>query len=160
MSRNLKEDYILNDLNLEPIIVKAMDAEEGKGWDLTKAKKISEEYRKYLILCLKYPKKSIVPSPLVDEFWHLHILDTQKYAEDCESIFGYFLHHFPYFGMRGEEDANNLKDAWHETLNLYEENFGKPEKHLWAKSTRCPSCGRRCSKRVENAFMEDRPSLC
>ena len=80
MSRNLKEDYILNDLNLEPIIVKAMDAEEGKGWDLTKAKKISEEYRKYLILCLKYPKKSIVPSPLVDEFWHLHILDTQKYA--------------------------------------------------------------------------------
>ena len=59
------------------------------------------------------------------EFWHFHILDTLKYQEDCDNIFGYFLHHFPYFGMRGQEDEANLKEAWNSTISLYEKTFGK-----------------------------------
>lgn len=73
---------------------------------------------------------------MIDDFWHLHILDTQKYAEDCQVIFGYFLHHFPYFGMRGEEDAKNLSDSWEETCNLYQNRFGSLSE-LWVSSERC-----------------------
>lgn len=51
------------------------------------------------------------------------ILDTEKYAQDCERVFGYFLHHFPYFGMRGEEDAAKLAASAGETKGLFEQEF-------------------------------------
>ncbi len=34
-------------------------------------------------------------SPEIDLFWHEHILDTKKYKQDCEMVFGRFLHHVP-----------------------------------------------------------------
>lgn len=59
----------------------------------------------------------------MDIFWHYHILDTAKYAEDCNEIFGYFLHHYPYFGMNGKQDALNLNNAFEETQILYKDHF-------------------------------------
>jgi hypothetical protein len=125
-------------------MVKLMDAEEGMGWSLDFTKRIADEYRKFLILCKENPDVAIVPSSFVDDFWHFHILDTQKYQEDCETLFGYFLHHFPYFGMRGKEHEENLKKAWEETCQLYRTNFGELPIDLWLTSKRCPNCGRRC----------------
>ena len=117
------------------------------GWDLEYAKIVEIEYKKFLTLCLEYPKNAIVPSLEVDKFWHYHILDTMKYAEDCENIFGYFLHHFPYFGMRGEEYLNNLNKAWRETCEIYINRFGEPKEivrqQMWSKFARCSNCGRR-----------------
>lgn len=134
------------DLDLEPILVKIMDRDEGLGWDLEYAKMIEIEYKKFLTLCAEFPQKAIVPPVEVDKMWHYHILDTMKYAEDCQNIFGYFLHHFPYFGMRGVEDANNLQNAWAQTCELYIARFGKPsefvEQEIWQKVARCPNCGR------------------
>jgi hypothetical protein len=46
---------------------------------------------------------------IVDEIWHQHILDTHAYHRDCDAIFGSYLHHFPYFGMRGDADAQALR---------------------------------------------------
>lgn len=111
-------------LNLDPIKIKLMDKKEGKGWTRAQADNAEIAYKQFLQLNLKYPGKSIVPTATCDTFWHAHILDTQKYAEDCQKIFGYFLHHFPYFGMRGEEDAANLKTAFEETKALYASEFG------------------------------------
>lgn len=48
-----------------------------------------------------------------------------EYAEDCQNIFGYFLHHFPYFGMRGDDDSKNLKDAFAHTNDLLLQKFGQ-----------------------------------
>lgn len=149
---------IIKELDLEPLIVKAMDAEEGMGWALEYAIEVAEEYRKYLTLCLENPKASIVPSQNVDKFWHLHILDTQKYQEDFQNVFGYFLHHFPYFGMRGEKDAQNLQQAWEESCAVYAKRFGGMDKALWQSSARCPNCGRRGGS--EDAYAsEERPRL-
>jgi hypothetical protein len=66
----------------------------------------------------------IAPSKDVDAFWHGHILDTMKYAEDCDQVFGYFLHHFPYFGMRGADDAAALSAAAEQMRALTEKEFG------------------------------------
>jgi hypothetical protein len=33
-----------------------------------------------------------------DMVWHSHILHTRQYAEDCEKLFGRFLHHTPETG--------------------------------------------------------------
>lgn len=75
--------------------------------------------------------------------WHHHILDTHAYAPDCQSVFGHFLHHFPYWGMRGEEDKAELYSAYAATLQLYEQHFGAPESEIWEGPARCPNCGRR-----------------
>lgn len=137
-----------------------MDAEEGLGWTLDHAMRISAEYKKYLTLCLENPEAAVVPARDIDDFWHLHILDTRKYAEDCDKIFGSFLHHFPYFGMRGEEDARNLQKAWAESCNMYQQRFGEMDSELWTASGRCPNCGRKCSDDLSNQYMdEQRPRL-
>lgn len=43
---------VIKNLDLEPIIVKAIDSEEGYGWSLELAQQIAEEYRKYLMFRL------------------------------------------------------------------------------------------------------------
>lgn len=111
-------------LDLDPIKFKLMDKKEGLGWTREQADRLELEYRRFLALTAKYPEEVIAPSSEVDKFWHGHILDTMKYAEDCQRIFGHFLHHFPYFGMRDAEDAANLVDAATNTRRLYEQEFG------------------------------------
>src|SRR5882762_1037407 len=112
-------------LDLDPIKVKLMGTDEGEGWSLQYVNQTETEYKRFLTLSVKYPQETIAPSKDVDKFWHGHILDTMKYAEDCQNVFGYFLHHFPYFGMRGEEDAANLTEAGRTTNCLYEKEFGE-----------------------------------
>jgi len=146
------------ELDLEPIMVKALDPEEGYGWSLEHTKKVALEYRRFLLLCGLFADEPVVPSSQIDDFWHLHILDTKKYAEDCNVALGFFLHHFPYFGMRGAKDAQDLANAWKRTLGLYEQTFGEPPAELWTASNRCPNCGRRCRKR-DAAEFEVRPRL-
>ncbi len=111
-------------LDLDAIKFKLVNTEEGQGWSRQYADHNELEYKRFLILLAKYPEAPITPSKSVDKFWHGHILDTLKYAEDCQSTFGYFLHHFPYFGMRGEEDAVNFNEAVKLTNLLYEQEFG------------------------------------
>jgi hypothetical protein len=112
-------------LDLDAIKFKLMDAKEGHGWSREEADRHELEYRRFLALIAKYPEEAITPNSDVDKFWHGHILDTMKYAEDCAHVFGYFLHHFPYFGMRGDEDAANLAEAAAQTRRLYEQEFGR-----------------------------------
>lgn len=112
-------------LDLEPIMVKLMDESEGEGWSLERAQTEEKWYKRFLCLNAIYPNRSIVPTKSIDTFWHYHILDTEKYAEDCQGVFGYFLHHFPYFGLRGEEDRKNLVDASKETWDLFRSHFAE-----------------------------------
>jgi hypothetical protein len=114
----------IQSLDLAPIKFKLMDAEEGEGWSRETVDRLEVEYKRFLTLLVKYPDAVIAPSKDVDAFWHGHILDTMKYAEDCENVFGYFLHHFPYFGMRGADDAAALSDAAAQTQALLEKEFG------------------------------------
>lgn len=111
-------------LDLDPIKFKLMDPEEGEGWSRETADRLEVEYKRFLTLLVKYPEDVIAPTKDVDAFWHGHILDTMKYAEDCERVFGYFLHHFPYFGMRGPDDATALARAAETTRELLQKEFG------------------------------------
>ena len=112
-------------LDLDPIKRKLMDPEEGQGWSREYADQMETAYKRYLTLLAKYPDETIAPTKDVNKFWHGHILDTIKYAEDCENVFGYFLHHFPYFGMRGEDDAAALRAASERMHEIYAREFGE-----------------------------------
>lgn len=111
-------------LDLDPIKVKLMDADEGHGWSREYAERMEVAYKRFLTLLVTHPETTMAPSKEIDKFWHGHILDTMKYADDCQQVFGYFLHHFPYFGLRGADDAAQLEKAGRETARLYAEEYG------------------------------------
>jgi hypothetical protein len=112
-------------LDLNAIKVKLMHPKSGKGWSQQRAEAAEQEYRRFLYLAKKFPNEPTAPLVDVDEFWHYHILDTMKYAADCDRVFGYFLHHFPYAGMRGKADEAALQRMGERTRALYEQTFGE-----------------------------------
>jgi hypothetical protein len=125
MNANNLSDAVMQ-LDLEPIKMKLMHRESGEGWSLDKANAVEKEYRRFLCLMKMYPQDAIAPLVDVDTFWHYHILDTMKYAADCEQAFGYFVHHYPYVGMRGGGDEQFRVDSGERMQRLYEATFGEP----------------------------------
>lgn len=142
LSDNLFMDDIIS-LDLEMIKLKLQDKEEGEGWSKELCDSTEIEYKRFLALKRNYPEKEIVPHGSIDKFWHQHILDTAKYFDDCGELFGYFVHHFPYFGMNGVEDAKNLVDAFEETKKLYKKHFGV-DYIGFAKRCKAPKCRTQC----------------
>jgi hypothetical protein len=114
-------------LDLTPIKFKATRsaADDGYGWSPQYADQMELAYKRYLILHAKYPEMTLAPERDIDRFWHMHILDTRKYATDCDAAFGHFLHHFPYLGLRGEGDEQALQAAFEAMQRLYAEEFGE-----------------------------------
>ncbi len=117
---------LIDALDLEPIVFKLTASEYGEVPEMTlaEADRAVVLYRQFLMLHLLYPTKALVPTRIIDAIWHAHILDTAKYREDCERIFGRFLDHFPYLGLRGEEDVRNWHAASDETRRLFLHHFG------------------------------------
>jgi hypothetical protein len=115
-------------LDLEMVKMKMREPEEKLGWTHEQVEAAEIEYKRYLTLCLRfpYPKHSVVPNKIMDTMWHYHIMDTKAYHKDCNTVFGHYLHHYPYFGLRGEEDAKNLKSAFEKTKEYYISEFREP----------------------------------
>ena len=115
-------DTLVDELDLEPV---AFKLQLEHGWSLDRVNHAIRQYRLWLKMIARYPDVSIIPNKEVDEAWHTHILDTRKYAVDCDRIFGHFLHHFPYFGMRGAEDRHDLHTAFAKSQSMMMEAFGE-----------------------------------
>jgi hypothetical protein len=113
-------------LDLEPVKVRIMDPKVGEGWSREYADSIERAYKTYLSMLAKNPDEAedILLSKDVDEFWHTHILQTIKYHEDCEAVFGKYLHHQPHIGEIAPEDLEKRKQAAEKTRRLYEAEFG------------------------------------
>ncbi len=117
---------LIDELDLEPIVFKLVHPEPGvTDMTLEEADLLVLKYRRFLTLCAMYPGEAIVPSKELDPAWHTHILDTQKYIEDCTNIFGFVLHHFPYLGSRGAADEKLLVEKFSRTCELYKLHFGE-----------------------------------
>jgi hypothetical protein len=97
---------------------------EEHNWAVEFCEEVESLYRRFLALNVRYPDRKICPTGPIDEFWHAHILDTRAYMRDCEILFGYYLHHFPYFGMRGPDDREALEKAFRESVELFIIHFG------------------------------------
>ena len=126
--------------DLSNIRFKLANPEDGMAPSDAELAAMETEYRKFIALRIAHPDDEIVPCKLVDAMWHRHILDTRAYAEDCQRLFGAFMHHFPYFGMRGPDDEQALHDAYGATLERYRDAFGEPPAETWVS----PDARRRC----------------
>lgn len=143
-------------LDLEPIVFTLTHPDDGEpGMTLAKADEAVRHYRAFLHLLALYPDRQIVPTKVIDAVWHAHILDTSKYAADCEQVFGRFVHHFPYFGLRGAEDAAALQAAGAATRRLLGELLGRDVGDRGPKVcspfTKCfPGPNQKCSGQCDN----------
>ena len=126
----------INALDLESVKVRAMDPELGEGWTREYAEGIERGYRTYLTMLAKYPDhaEDILLSKDVDEFWHTHILQTIKYTEDCEAVFGKYLHHAPHVGEVTPADKEKRVALAEKTRRLYQREFGSERDYnaAWA----------------------------
>ena len=91
------------------------------GWSKEDVSLMNDYYKKWLSLHVCYPNLATAPSMKLDEYWHMHILDTKKYMEDCQLVFGEYLHHYPYFGL--ESDTSDLDSGFELTKKLFMKHF-------------------------------------
>lgn len=108
-----REEFMrtLNTLDFGPLVYKLMHAEDRPGISLEQALDAVKKYKGFLLLYYLSPGKMLSPSRYIDYVWHTHILDTELYATQTRALFGYYLHHFPFFGARGEADQKELLAA-------------------------------------------------
>src|SRR5262245_13439401 len=93
-------------LDLESVKKRLMDSKRGEGWSREYADSIEVTYKTYLTMLAKYQDdaEDIILSEDTDEFWHTYILQTTKYTNDCNAVFGTYLHHEPHVSEVTAED--------------------------------------------------------
>ncbi len=117
--KNTKSEAIdaINNLDLTNIKIKLI----SKGFTKEQANITEMWYKRFLTLRVNYPGEKLVPNEAIDEMWHTHVLDTRKYAKDCELIFGEFVHHNPAYGNHDEKIVQN---DFNQTNLYYRIEFG------------------------------------
>lgn len=127
-------ESVAANLDLEPIMVKLCHPTRGSNWEPERANAAIELYRHWLFLHQTFPNEEFSPSQEIDFVWHAHLLDTRKYTDDCQELFGRMLHHNPYAGMLSEEDERKQLENFEHTKRRmaglfpshYSELSGKP----------------------------------
>lgn len=157
----------LRTVDLGPIAYKLMHPEKGRGWTKAKTVRAIARYMAFLGLIYLYPDRPFVPTQEIDAVWHNHILDTTKYHQDCELLFGRYVHHFPYFSLRGEADEQTWERAFAETQTIFKQHFGiapsdkLDRSKIWLKAEEKKNKGARCSnlKDSDSKKAGNRPTV-
>lgn len=121
---NVSDKNILDkifSLDLTPIKNRIKNPKVGLGWSDEKIDLVEKQYKAFLYLSYFNSDKILVPTNDIDDMWHTHILDTNKYIKDSNDIFGKYLHHYPYLWLRWEEDISLWNKSFNETKTLFKE---------------------------------------
>ena len=95
----------VEELELSNVKAKVM---AKQSWSQEFADKVETDYRLFLA---RARFNRATPTRHVDEMWHTHILDTQKYAADCDALFGRFIHHVPEYDESHNSTGNGKCNA-------------------------------------------------
>lgn len=126
LRKNAKMRAILNGWDLSRI-ENYFRRENTYGVDPVKA---VSEYRRFIFMALS-AKHPCVPSRVVDEVWHAHVLHSRDYTAFCKAIGQDYIHHEP--ALPGE--SADLVPYFEKTTALYEKCFGeKPDRTVWGIS--------------------------
>lgn len=146
--------------NIQPQVEAALDL--IKDWDFSLTKKKLQEidsswnderiekaivdYKKYLAVTKALDGIQLVPNADIDEIWHYHIMDTRRYVEDCKTLFGGFLHHYPFYGMLGKENEDNWLKNQRESNALWSRLFNEP---LYSETNQGQKCPQACPCNIQ-----------
>lgn len=100
------------------------------GWTKAYAKRVIEEYKKFIFLCC-ISEQGITPSDPVDQAWHLHLTFTRSYWTDlCKNTLNREIHHNPTKG--GKLEAVKFNSFYTSSHKLYADKFGmQPPADVW-----------------------------
>jgi hypothetical protein len=138
-------------MDLSYIAGQLMRKPEYSDWTEERFSRAIREYKRFLVLCKLFPAIELAPSHDVDEIWHRHMLNSRRYADDCHSFFGYFLHHEPIDGSAGQEEVVD-------TDSLYKQVFG--DEGQGTTNSRCsrrPCTTCRPTKNNVTCYTDNRP---
>ncbi|WP_448574308.1 hypothetical protein [Trichothermofontia sp.] len=82
-------------------------------------------YLQFLFLMYRYPKLTLVPPKAIVPVWQAHILDTRKYYQDCQRLFGCLdlAHHQACLLPLSSTDQQQLMHDFATTCALFEKHF-------------------------------------
>lgn len=105
------------------------------GWLKKDAIDTRDQYSNFLYLKFKYFDKNytLVPTIDIDEFFHLHILDTKKFREDSNFLFKKPIEHYPYYGIDGKSTITDLNNSFNNTQELYYNEYSCYMTHTRSK---------------------------
>jgi hypothetical protein len=100
------------------------------GWTHTYAKRVIQEYKKFIFLCCISPA-GVTPSDPVDQAWHLHLTFTRSYWINlCQDTLNQQIHHNPTKG--GQQEAEKFNGYYTSSQTLYQDKFGiQPPADIW-----------------------------
>ena len=110
---------IFQDLDLTDVVQAARAA---YNWSDDESAEAELEYRRFLWLSYQHDGPAGVLQSDADKLWHHHILDTQRYAADCDRMFGRYLHHTPAHRLTEEE----RREVHRRGLERYEREYNRP----------------------------------
>jgi hypothetical protein len=94
------------------------------------AERIMDRALGFLKLCKLEPGCPYGPSKLVDIGWHTFILDTAQYANFCQRVVGWFIHHIPAYELNSNHNPSGLAD----TVEALRRHGITVDEALWADS--------------------------
>lgn len=103
------------------------------GWTLDFARRVSEEYKKFLFLAC-VAGHPVTPSDEVDQAWHLHLTYSRSYWDElCAEVLERPLHHEPTRG--GAPEGAKFENWYEKTRASYRQHFGcEPPADIWPPS--------------------------
>ena len=125
MSKLVGIDPLVAGMNFDRIVWKIIDSDKSFNLSKKEVRNSVEQYKKFLSLKRKYPDSELVPTEEIDSVWHVHILDTKNYADDCNMLFGKFLNHEPYFGPYSKERREDMARWFEETSIFWQMEYGE-----------------------------------
>jgi hypothetical protein len=97
------------------------------------AERIMDQALGFLQLCAIEPDGAYSPSPLVDIGWHTFILYTREYAEFCDRLAGFFIHHAP----ADDESKGSSRGHEFDTASAMRAHGISPDGDLWTTGAEC-----------------------
>jgi hypothetical protein len=120
---------MINEIDLSRVSRRV--AKDHPEWAQERVDAAVVEYRKYLCM-VKAGYSNLSPCLDVDEVWHAHILFTVDYMNDCNKVFGFFLHHVPFDEEAPEQEKEQQARGYRRTVVAYRKLFGElPPSQVW-----------------------------
>ncbi|ORZ30986.1 hypothetical protein BCR44DRAFT_46451, partial [Catenaria anguillulae PL171] len=118
--------FLLHDLDLVALTRRLRSTYPTLDVDM-----LVSEYRRFLLL--KYASRDehatlVSPSPMIDQVWHEHILETRSYIGMCLTI-GFWIHHDP--DGADDKDTIDRERRRANTNDMYMAMFGPMDQSVW-----------------------------
>jgi hypothetical protein len=143
----LKADFRVSQTVLDTLAYIADFDLEGDDQFAKAAKRLKHggatlEFKRFLALPVLYPDdspQSFAPSLPLDALWHAFILNTPRYREFCDRVYGRYLDHVP-GASRHQTEGRVFAGPMQFTVEKINGAFEGVSKRFWRKITFCGPC--------------------